>query len=73
MPVTLNDQQLVSQAEDQMLRNRLLDMINCMHGHLYSMHFAYMYNTLYTTCISIYNSAYFTDTPDLTCSTFMCQ
>lgn len=48
---TLNGQQLLSQAEDQMLRNRLLDMVNCMHAHLYSMYFAYIYNMLYTSRI----------------------
>lgn len=52
---TLYDQQLVSQAEDQMLRNRLLDMVNCMHAHLYSMYFDYICYMLYTTHISIYN------------------
>lgn len=52
---TLYGQQLVSQAEDQMLMNRLLDMANCMHAHLYSMYFDYIYYMLFTTHISIYN------------------
>lgn len=70
---TLNSQQLASQADDQMLRSRLLDVVNCMHADLYSMYFTYIYYMLYTACISIYNYVYLTDTSALTHNTSMCQ